>query len=252
MTSRAAPAVSVLATPVTADPAPTVRDAALRVGARAVLPYAAGLAPFGLVIGAAADRSEVGGLLGWSTAWLVYGGSAQIALIRMLDAGAAPLAVVVTVAMVNLRLLAYATVLAPVLHTAGRLRTVVACYLVLDPVYVVTTDAGRLADVDLAWRRRHYLGAGAAMWVAWVTACGVGTLLGPDVTAVLPVGTVVDLVLVAMVAMVARDRSTGAAAVAGFAVGLPASVLPAGTGPVVAGMLVIAVAALPTGRRSRP
>jgi hypothetical protein len=40
--------------------------------------------------------------------------------------------------------------------------------------------------------------------------------------------------------------------VAGFAVGLPASVLPAGAGPVVAAVLVVAVAAPRTLRRNRP
>jgi branched chain amino acid efflux pump len=246
--------------PIPADPAPAARarGAPVPSGARAVLPYAVSLVPFGLVVGAAADRSPVDDLLGWSTAWLVYGGSAQIALTRMLDAGAAPAAVVVTVALVNLRLLAYAAVLAPVWRTADRRWTALACYLVLDPVYVVVTDprlspGGPAHGADVGWHRRFHLGAGALTWVAWVAACGAGTLLGPAVGTLLPVGTVVDLMLGAMVAMLVRDRGTAAAAAAGLAIGLPAAALPAGAGPVLAGLAVVAPALVgPVCRRLRP
>ena len=51
-------------------------------------------------------------LAGWLTGPTIYAGSAQIATIQMLDTGAAPLAVVVTALVINLRLILYSAAMA--------------------------------------------------------------------------------------------------------------------------------------------
>src|SRR5437870_11995205 len=68
------------------------RDVA--AGARAMAPWLAGVVPFGLVIGVSAAQATVPTLAGWLTGPLIYAGSAQVATIGMLDAGAAPVVVV--------------------------------------------------------------------------------------------------------------------------------------------------------------
>ena len=63
------------------------RDVA--AGARAMAPWLVGVVPFGLVIGFSAAQADVPTLAGWLTGPLIYAGSAQVATIEMLDAGAA-------------------------------------------------------------------------------------------------------------------------------------------------------------------
>src|SRR4051794_14050011 len=84
----------------------------LATGARAMLPWAMGVTPFGLVIGVSAARADLPTLAGWLTGPLIYAGSAQIATIEMLDAGAAPVAVIVTALLINVRLVFYSAAMA--------------------------------------------------------------------------------------------------------------------------------------------
>ena len=51
----------------------TVRE--LASGARAMLPWLAGVAPFGLVIGVAAAQADIATGAGWFTGPTIYGGS---------------------------------------------------------------------------------------------------------------------------------------------------------------------------------
>ena len=43
--------------------------------------------PFALVIGLAVAESGMNPLLGWSTAWIIFGGAAQLTLIALLGSG---------------------------------------------------------------------------------------------------------------------------------------------------------------------
>ena len=86
------------------------RDVA--AGARAMAPWLAGVVPFGLVIGVSAAQATVPTLAGWLTGPLIYAGSAQVATIGMLDAGAAPVVVVAAALIINIRLIFYSATMA--------------------------------------------------------------------------------------------------------------------------------------------
>jgi predicted branched-subunit amino acid permease len=72
-----------------------------------MVPWLAGIVPFGLVIGVSVARADVPALTGWLTGPLIYAGSAQVATIGMLDAGAAPVIVVASALIINVRILFY-------------------------------------------------------------------------------------------------------------------------------------------------
>ena len=57
------------------------------------------------MIGLSAAQADIPTLAGWLTGPLIYAGSAQVATIQMLDAGAAPIVVVVAALVINVRLL---------------------------------------------------------------------------------------------------------------------------------------------------
>ena len=87
-----------------------VRD--LAAGARAMTPWLLGVTPFGLVIGVNAARSDLPTLAGWLTGPAIYAGSAQMTTIDMLNAGAAPTAVIATALIINIRLILYGAAMA--------------------------------------------------------------------------------------------------------------------------------------------
>ena len=194
-------------------------------GARAMVPWLAGIVPFGLVIGVSASRADIPALAGWATGPLIYGGSAQVATIEMLHAGAASAVIVVTALVINLRLVLYSGAI------AGRWRgtpwwwRLTAAYLLVDPSFVVGSDGYQRHD-DVAAGHRHYLGGAVLLWVAWLVAIGVGVTLGAQLPAALRLELIVPLYLLGEVAHRLGDVASRAAvltagAVAAVALGAP-------------------------------
>lgn len=143
-------------------------------GALAMLPFIAGYAPFALVIGAAvADHGDE--LAGWSGSWLVYGGSAQLAALRGIDAG-----VVLAVAaglLVNARLLVYSASLAGPWREQPRWFRMVAAALIIDPTWALAQRRAGDGSAPRA-QRRFFLGAGVALGIGWSALMAIGVMVG--------------------------------------------------------------------------
>lgn len=212
-------------------------------GCRAMLPWLAGVVPFGLTIGVTVAGSSLDPLAGWATAPLIFSGSAQLLAVQLLDEGAAPLVVVGTVLAVNARLVAYSGAMAPWWHGTSRGFRTLAAYVLVDPTYAVGDDGYR-RHADRRHGHAHYLGAAAVLWVAWLAAVAVGIVAGgavpdPDLLAL-----VVPLYLIAEVARTVATRPAVAAAVVGAVAGLAGSSLPFHTGVAVAIAAGVAAAAV--------
>ncbi len=150
------------------------RDVA--AGARAMVPWLAGIVPFGLVIGVSAARAHIPALAGWLTGPLIYAGSAQAATIGMLGAGAAPVVVVTSALIVNIRLVFYSATMARHWRGTPWWWRLVAAYLIVDPSVAVGLSGYRRLS-----RRRahaHYLGGAVLLRVCWLAAIGVGATAG--------------------------------------------------------------------------
>src|SRR5687768_18594786 len=76
-------------------------------GVRAITPMVIGLVPFGLAIGSASASLDVDRTAAWAGSWLILAGSAQLAVMQLLDEGAAPLVVVFAALMINARFVVY-------------------------------------------------------------------------------------------------------------------------------------------------
>lgn len=233
--------------PPTAD-APTTRRSFLG-GGRAMVPWLAGVVPFGLTIGVTIASSSIDPLAGWATGALIYAGSAQLIAIELMDHGAAAPVVVATVLVVNARLVAYSGAMAPHWYGTGRGFRGGAAYLLVDPSYAVGTDGYRRHH-DPRAGHAHYLGGAVTLWVAWQLAIGIGILGARAVPDASLLGLVVPFYLIAEVVRVARTRSGVAAAGVGGAVALVASALPFHAGAVVAIAAGVTVAAVIGERRS--
>ena len=109
-------------------------------GMRAMVPWLIGTAPFGLVIGVSAAQADIPTLAGWLTGPVIFSGSAQVATIQMLDAGAAAYAVIITALVINLRLLLYSAAIARYWRGTPLWWRLLGGYLLVDPTFVVGTD----------------------------------------------------------------------------------------------------------------
>jgi predicted branched-subunit amino acid permease len=177
-------------------------------------PWLAGVVPFGLVIGVSAAQADVPTLAGWLTGPLIYAGSAQAATIGMLGAGAAPMVVVASALIINIRLIFYSATMARHWQGTPWWWRLVASYLLVDPSLAVGLDGyRRLAG---ARAHAHYLGGAVLLWVSWQAAIGVGATVGAGLPAWLHLEFVMPLYLVggavSKLAHPAQRRATLAAA----------------------------------------
>ena len=223
-------------TPATAVATPAgagsrVRD--LIGGARAMVPWLMGVAPYGLVIGVSASRADMSTFAGWLTGLFIYSGSAQVASIELLDAGAAPLVVVGAVLAVNLRLVLYSAAMAPHWQGTPRWWRALAAYLLVDPSLAVGVD-GYEGAAGSRRGHRHYIGGAVALWITWLVAISVGVTLGARLPSSLRLEFVIPLFLVGEVVPRLTDRSSRRAVTVAVAVSLLAMAAPLRLGPILA------------------
>jgi 4-azaleucine resistance transporter AzlC len=197
----------------------------LATGARAMLPWAAGVTPFGLVIGVSAAQAGLPTLAGWLTGPLIYAGSAQIATIQMLDAGATPAAVIVAALLINARLIFYSAAMATHWRGTPMWWRLLAGYLLVDPSFVVGVERYRKPG-DRSGAHAHYLGAGLLLWVTWLAAIAVGAIAGVRLPGWLHVEFLIPLYLVGQVVPRLAGASTRRAAVVAAVVAVVALAAP--------------------------
>jgi predicted branched-subunit amino acid permease len=208
-------------------------------GMRAMLPLLAALVPFGMAAGAAVAESDVDAVAGWSTSWLLYGGTSQLMAVRLLDEGASAAVVIATVLMLNARLLFYSAGLAPYWARAGGGFKALASYLIVDPSYVVAMDHHE-REPDPRAQRWFYLGAAGLLWVGWLVANTAGLALGSSAAALFPLEVITPLIILGMVVPKLRHRPAITAGVVAAAVAVPGTLVPMDGGILLAGLVGIA------------
>lgn len=144
-------------------------------GARAMLPWLAGVAPLGMIVGATAAANELSIAVALVSGALIFNGPAQLTALELLGEGAGIPAVVATVVLMSVHLLILGSSIAP--HWRGtplRFRLLASSTLI-DPTFI---EGDRRYRSGLGGGHAHYLGAAAALAVAWHLAIVVGALLG--------------------------------------------------------------------------
>jgi predicted branched-subunit amino acid permease len=210
-----------------------VRGGDFTAGARAMLPWLAGVTPFGLVIGVSAAQADIPTLAGWLTGPAIYAGSAQVAAIEMLDAGTAPAVVVITALVINLRLILYSGAIATHWRGTPRWWRAVAAYLLIDPSFVVGINRYQRPG-DRSNAHRYYLGGAIMLWLTWLLAIGAGATLGTQLPAALHLEFVIPLYLVGEIVPKLADRATRRAALTAAVVAVIAISAPMHLGVVLA------------------
>lgn len=209
-------------------------------GVRAMLPWLLGVAPFGLVIGVSAAQADIPTLAGWLTGPAIYAGSAQVATIEMLDAGAAPLAVVATALAINARLVLYSGTMASHWRCTPRWWRILAPYLLVEPSFAVGIDRYQRSP-DRQGAHAHYLGGALVLWVTWLTAIAVGATAGAQLPTGLHLEFVIPLFLVGEVLPRLTTRAMRRAALTAVAVAIIGHAVPLQLGLVAAIVAGLAV-----------
>jgi predicted branched-subunit amino acid permease len=150
-------------------------------GIRATAQVAAGTGAWGLMMGVAMVKSGMSSLEAVLMTLLVYAGSAQLAAIPLIIAGAPLWVILATAFCVNLRFMVFSLHLRPFLMHLPRWRRIVNGFMTADMTYaiftrryqqVATDDAGRLAQE--AYLAGNYF----LTWTTWVGASIAGIFLG--------------------------------------------------------------------------
>ena len=217
-----------------------MNTAALRRGVRDVSPLLLGIAPFGLVTGIAAVNAGLGIEQAVGMSILVFAGAAQLAALELIRTDAPLVVIVVTAAIINLRMLMYSASIAPHFRRfAARWKGALA-YVLTDQAYALAIARFEIEDpVD---KRSYYLGVALPIWVVWQTMTVAGVYLGTSVPPAWGLEFTVPLVFLALLVPAVEDRETLIAAAVGgggavLGAGLPLNLgLPVGaTAGVVAG-----------------
>lgn len=205
-------------------------------GARAMVPWLAGLVPFGLVIGLSAGQADIPALAGWLTAPIIYAGSAQLATVQMLDAGAAGAAIILTVVLINLRLILYSGAIARYWRGTPLWWRLLGAYLLVDPSFAVGVERYARAGSAEDRRRGHayYLGGAVLLWVVWLAVLGAGIALGAGVPAALHLELLAPLYLLGEIVPKLREVAARRAVLTSAAVAVVCLALPLHLGVVVA------------------
>ena len=217
----------------------------IAAGARTMVPWLAGIVPFGLVIGVSAVQADVPALAGWLTGPLIYAGSSQVATIGMIGAGAAPVVVVASALIINIRLIFYSATMARYWRGTPLWWRMVAAYLIVDPSVAVGLDGYQ--RLGRGRGHAHYLGGAVLLWVSWLAAIAAGAMVGAGLPAWLHLEFVIPLYLVgqaiAKLARPAQRRAIFAAA---------AVALLALTAPLQLGIALAITAGVAAGLTARP
>ncbi len=154
--------------------------------------------PFALVIGLAVAESGMNPLLGWSTAWIIFGGAAQLTLISLLGSGTAVAAAVTAAIVVNARHLMYSAALAPKFQEQPRWFRWVGPYVLIDQLFALVML--RLDDDPKTWRT-YYLTVGAFFWSMWQVTIAIGLFVGPVIPGEWNLAFAVPILFVGLVVM---------------------------------------------------
>ena len=151
--------------------------AGFRRGARAALGLTLGLAPFGLVVGMAADARGLSLLETLLMSGLVFAGTSQLVALELWSDPAPILAATLAALVINLRMAPMGAALAPALDRLSGLRLWGTLAVLVDNSFALMVTEIRSGRRDAAF----LLGASIAMWVVWIATTLAGHLFGAAV-----------------------------------------------------------------------
>jgi predicted branched-subunit amino acid permease len=219
------------------------RDPQFRRGARGMLPFVPGIAAWGVVTGVAMVKGGLAVPLALLMSFVVYAGTAQLAALPLLAAGAPVWVIVAAAFCVNLRFVIYSAQWRVHFEHLPRWQRLALVFFAADL---------NIAAFQRDWPARearpgqvpYFIGGVALIWVTWQAASIVGIVLAEGIPARWGLGFAGTLAMLGLTYGLIRDRTTwvaaavaGTAAVAAFALPLKLNIVVAIAAAVAAGLL---------------
>ena len=213
--------------------------AAWLAGAKVVAPFLVGTIPFGMVTGIATKAAGLSPEAAAAMTIMVFAGTAQIAALPLLAAGAPVLVILLTAFIVNLRFVIYSATVAPYFkHLPLRWKLLVG-YFVTDTGFAMFMR--KVADrPTMAHRHWYFLGGGMMIGLVWSVSALIGIVAGARVPASWQLEFAATVGIIAILAAVIRNRAELSAAIIGGSVALAAMHLPMKLGLVMGAVAGIA------------
>lgn len=186
--------------------------------------------PFGLVLGFIVKTEGIDLLAGWSSSWLIFAGSSQLAALNLVAEGASAIVIIASVLLINSRHAMYSAVLRPKFTEMPRWFRTFAPYLLIDQLFAVAESAPELEGSTARYRMWHYLGGGAAVWSMWQVAVAVGIFAGDIVRDEWSLDFAVPVLFTGLLVLSVKDRPGIVAAVVAATVAVAGRDLPQGAG----------------------
>jgi len=188
-----------------------------------------GILIWGTVTGLAMIQSGLDPAQAVGMSFIMYAGSAQLAVLPLLAAGAAPASILLTALLVNLRFVMASAVLAQDFRSLPPIRRFVIGIFTVEATLAGYLMRGRDGRTQ-AQREQFKLGANLAIWLLWQGA----TLVGIFGAGVLPMSSdwmwVGQLAILAIGAPLLRVAGSSGAVVVTAIVAILSVNLPAGVG----------------------
>ena len=147
-----------------------------------VLPLMIPVVPFGIIYGVIGVEIGFSPMEVFAMSFVIFAGSSQIAFAQLFAAGASPLVMISSVAVINSRHILYGAVLAEYL---GKLRLtwkILLSYLMADQAFSVSSAYFK-KNVKNKNVHFHMLGSGLTLWSLWQLSTLIGIVLGNIVPA---------------------------------------------------------------------
>jgi predicted branched-subunit amino acid permease len=218
-------------------PRPVVREAL-----RDLWPIAVAVAPFGLFVGVTLDELGIPRTTGYLSSLLIFSGSAQLAVLTLLDTGAGLTTIVAIVAVVGARLVVYGGALAPHFRAQPVWFRWFGPHLLVDQTFGVATARSDLEEPGRF--RAYWLTIGAGLGTVWLTVIVIGSLVGPVLDRLGMLELTAPALYVGMLVPRLSDRAAVGAAVVAAALAFGLQGLPGGVGLPIAIVVALAVGAL--------
>lgn len=200
------------------------RAGAFRAGAASVAPLLLGVAPFGIVAGAAVVDAGFHAAENVGFSMVIFAGAAQLAALDLLAEDAPAIVAIATVLVINARHVMYSAALAPFFAAKPLRHRALAAYLLTDQAFAVTVTRLNAQPAFVPWLA-YYFGAAVTLWATWQVATTAGVVVGGAVPDSVPLEFAVPLTFLALLVPSVVDRPTLTAAVAGAAVATVAAPL---------------------------
>ena len=194
------------------------------LGVRDQLPLQLGVVPFGVVFGVLGTSAGLSPLETVLMSSLVFGGASQIVFVQLWAAGAPPIIVGGSVAIVNARHLLYSAAMAPYLASKPLSWRIVLAYLLTDEAFIVSSKRFQSDHAELA--HFHLLGSGLTLWVCWQSATVFGVFAGTSILESRHLEFAIPLTFIALIAPLLRNWPHVAACLVAAGVAVMGQALP--------------------------